>query len=104
MCKEICKTCAYYRQHYTFDKQRIFRVYCGHCTLLKTKRKAPDAKACEYHIPADPDEAAFASKEYLSKTLLAYVLKLDLLPQILEASELSGVQENERKAETTPTK
>jgi len=84
---EVCNTCAYYRQHYTFDKRHIFRVYCGHCTFLKSKRKRPDSKICENYMPADPDESSFATKEYLSKVLLEYVLKLDLLPPIYDMGD-----------------
>lgn len=76
------KTCVHYRQHYTFDSRKIFRVYCGHCTFSKPKRKAPDAKACENYMPTVPDETAFVSKEYLTKALLEYVFHLELLPEI----------------------
>ena len=77
-----CNGCQYYRQHYTFDSRRIFRVYCGHCTLERAKRKRPDSKACESYIPGPAQEDAFASKEYLSKELLQYMLSLELLPEI----------------------
>ena len=77
-----CKNCKHYRQHYTFDRERLFRVPCGHCVFQKVKRKAPDAKACEHYIFSPPDESAFASREYLSKELLKYVLNLPLLPAI----------------------
>ena len=33
-------------------------------------------------MQTDPDEKAFVTKEYLSKALLEYVLKLELLPKI----------------------
>jgi len=77
-----CKQCVHFRQHYAFDEKRIFRVYCGHCTFMKVRRKAPDAPACDKFSPAPPDEDAFATKEYLSKTLLEYVMNLELLPEI----------------------
>ena len=79
-----CKECRFYLQHYTFDQKKIFRVYCGHCTITKVKRKRPDAKACENFIQGSPYEEAFASKEYLSKELLKYLISLDLLPEIEE--------------------
>ena len=82
MIERQCKECQYYRQHYTLDKRKIFRVYCGHCTLGRPKRKLPDTKACEDFIFDTAQEDAFASKEYLSKELLQYVLSLDLLPEI----------------------
>lgn len=78
----ICKNCAYFRQHYTFDKRKIYRVYCGHCTHLKIRRKFPDTASCENFVYAEPDECAFATKEYLSKALLQYLLQLELLPEI----------------------
>ena len=82
MCENHCKECQYFLQHYTLDTRKIFRVYCGHCTFRAAKRKHPDAKACENFVPGSSQEGAFASKEYLSKELLQYLLKLDLLPEI----------------------
>lgn len=82
-----CRNCGYYRQHYAFDKRRIFRVYCGHCTLLKAKRKKPDSNICEHFVFTEPDECAFATKEYLSKELLRYLLNLELLPEIRNPEE-----------------
>jgi len=87
MDNNFCKTCAHYRQHYTFDQHKIFRIYCGHCTYQKVKTKRPDAKACEDYLLSESQEKAFATKEYLSKALLEYMLKLDLLPEIYEAEE-----------------
>ena len=78
----VCSSCVYYRQHYTFDERRIFRVYCGHCTFQKAKKKLPDAKACANYVKGDPIEASFVSREYISKALLEYVVKLELLPEI----------------------
>jgi len=82
-----CKTCAYYRQHYALDQRKIFRVYCGHCTYQKVKTKKPDAKACEHYLLSEAVEKGFATKEYLSKSLLEYMLKLELLPEIYEIEE-----------------
>ena len=82
-----CKDCAHYRQHYTFDQRKIFRVYCGHCTYQKAKTKRPDAKVCEHYLQSELAEKAFATKEYLSKALLEYMLKLELLPEIYEIKE-----------------
>ena len=84
MDKESCKNCAYYRQHYTFDHRKIFRVYCGHCTYQRARTKRPDAKACENYLPSESAEKAFVTKEYLSKALLEYMVKLELLPGICE--------------------
>ena len=85
--KTFCKNCVHFRQHYALDKRHIFRVYCGHCTFPKVRRKRPDAAACEQYTPAAPDESAFATKEYLSKELLQYLLRLELLPEIRDAGE-----------------
>ena len=82
MSNDQCRRCQYYRQHYTLDERKFFRVYCGHCTFGRTKRKQPDAKACEHYIPCPSQEDAFVSKEYLSKKLLQYMLDLELLPEI----------------------
>ena len=79
-----CKSCAHYKQHYALDKRKIFRVYCGHCMHLKSKTKRPDTKACEDYVEGEPDETAFATKEYLSKELWEYMLKLELLPEIYD--------------------
>ena len=81
-----CQSCQYFVQHFALNKRRIFRVYCGHCTFGKSKRKLPDSNPCENYIPSPPPEEAFASREYLSKELLQYLLQLELLPEI-EASE-----------------
>ena len=86
MNNQQCKECQYYLQHYTLDKRKIFRVYCGHCTLGKAKRKRPDAKTCQSFTPRPPQEEAFVSKEYLSKELIQYMLRLELLPEV-KASE-----------------
>ena len=85
MNQNTCSTCVHYLQHYVFDKRKIFRIYCGHCTYQKTKTKRPDSKTCEHYIQSEPDENAFASKEYLSKVLLDYMFKLDILPEINDA-------------------
>ena len=82
MSEKQCKSCQHFRQHYTFDSRRIFRVYCGHCVCSKVKRKAPDAKACENFVPGATQEDAFATKEYLSKELVQYLTSLELLPDV----------------------
>ena len=81
----LCKNCVHFRQHYALDKRKLYRVYCGHCVQYPTKRRQPDTKACEYFALSQPDEYAFASKEYLSKELLSYMLSLELLPEIEDA-------------------
>ena len=82
MDEKQCKDCQYYIQHYTYDKEKFFRVYCGHCTYSRVRRKLPDAKACENYVEGSPREDAFVSKEYLCKALLEYMTSLELLPEI----------------------
>ncbi len=77
-----CNSCLYLKQHSVFDQRMILRVYCGHCTYSRAKTKRPDSKVCENYVYTSPDEDAFASKEYLSKKLLEYILNLELLPVI----------------------
>ena len=84
MNEQQCKNCQYFLQHLALSNRRLFRVYCGHCTFGKARRKQPDTKACKNFIPGSLAEEAFVSKEYLSKELLQYVLGLELLPEIEE--------------------
>ena len=86
--KQICRNCTFYRQHYALDEKKFFRVYCGHCVQHAAKRKKPDTAACALFVPAPPDEAAFATKEYLSKALLQYLLNLEILPTIEDSKDL----------------
>ncbi len=80
--EKLCKDCKHFRQHFSMNERKIFRVYCGHCTFQRPRTKKPDAKVCENFVPGTVSEDAFASKEYLSKELLQYVLNLELLPEI----------------------
>ena len=80
--EQVCRNCAFYLQHFTMDKGRIFRVYCGHCKKRHHKRRLPDATICELFQPGSLPEDSFVSKEYLSKELLQYVLSMELLPEI----------------------
>lgn len=84
MADESCSKCKYYLQHYVLNSRKLFRVHCGHCVLSRGKQKRPDTKACESFVPGVNMKDAFASKEYLSKELLQYVLSLELLPEIEE--------------------
>lgn len=77
-----CKSCEYYIQHLALGRRKLYCVNCGHCTFAKAKGKKPDTKACEHYIQGASPVDAFATKEYLSKELLQYVLNLDLLPEI----------------------
>ena len=85
--ENVCNTCVHYRRHYTFDQRKIFQVNCGHCTCKRLKRKRPYAKACDDYVQKDPQERNFVTKEYLSKTLLDYVLGLELLPEIYDGEK-----------------
>ncbi len=84
--EKTCKDCKYFRQHYGLDSRGFFRVFCGHCVYERPKRKRPD-NTCERFTPGERPEDAFVSKEYLSKELLQYILKMDLLPAIEDAQE-----------------
>ena len=68
-------------QHFSMNQGKFFRVYCGHCTFVKPKKKLPDHKACGNFASGPAPEESFVKKEYLSKELLDYVLRLELLPQ-----------------------
>ena len=85
--QRTCRTCIYYRQHYSLNQRQIFQVYCGHCTNQRTKTKRPDSKACENYTQVKQGEEPFVTKEYLSKALLEYMLSMDLLPEIHEISD-----------------
>lgn len=78
----VCKNCRYFYQHYSLDNQKIFRVYCGHCTFSYPRKKVPDAPACDHFSPGESAEKAFISKEYLNNALLQYILNLEPLPEI----------------------
>ncbi len=80
-----CQNCQHYLQHYTFDERTIFRIHCGHCTFPRIKTRSPDTAACKNFVPGTPQEDAFVCKEYLSKALLAYMMQLELLPEIQES-------------------
>ena len=82
MDKKYCGSCEYFHQHYILNGRGIVRVYCGHCTYQRIRTRRPDRDACDHYVPAPPDEDAFATREYLSKELLRYVLKLEPLPEI----------------------
>ncbi|MBQ6703909.1 MAG: hypothetical protein IJN08_03750 [Clostridia bacterium] len=87
MTQQSCETCDHFRQHYTLSGGKLLKVYCGHCTSFSSvKRKRPHDKACDSFIPAPSDMENFASKEYLTRTLLRRVLELPLLPEIQDAA------------------
>ena len=83
----VCSGCVHYLRHYAFNNRKLFRVHYGHCTYLRAKAKRPDAMACQHYIQGEPDENAFVSKEYLSKTLLDYLCRLELLPNIYDSAD-----------------
>jgi len=72
----------HFRQHYALDQRNIYRVFCGHCTYKKARSKKPWTAACDHFTPAPADTEAFATKEYLSKWILKYIMQLELLPEI----------------------
>ena len=77
-----CKDCKYFLQHYILSERGLTRVFCGHCTFSGAKSKRSYAKCCEHYVEGVPDTERFASKEYLTKALLEYVLSMELLPPI----------------------
>ena len=83
-----CSGCEHFLQHYALTDRKLLRVYCGHCTAGRAKHVKPDKKSCAQFHPGTPDVQAFASREYLSRELLQYVLNLPLLPEIENAPEL----------------
>lgn len=85
--ENTCKNCGYFYRHYAMNERKIFRINCGHCTCGRTRTRKPGAKPCAHFVQAEPDEEAFASKEYLSKVLLEYMRKLELLPDIQDLPE-----------------
>ena len=85
MSEKVCADCEHFRQHYTFDNRKIFQVHCGHCVKMRVRHRKPDAKGCADYAPAAALKSSFVSKEYLSKELLQYVLRLELLPEIEDA-------------------
>lgn len=87
MDNETCKTCVHFHQHYVLSESRFLRIYCGHCTFLKPKTRRPLSKACEHYAFGPSDEDAFATKKYLSKELVKYLMSLELLPEIEDAPE-----------------
>ena len=85
--KELqCKNCQHFRQHYGLDGQRLYTIHCGHCTAVRRRKRNPDAKACDCFAEQEGREDDYVTKSYLTKTLLDYILKMDLLPEILELS------------------
>jgi len=80
--EQHCAECQHFIRHYALNAKKIIRINCGHCILNYRKKKYPDTKACDKFIPGTSHEDAFASKEFLSKELLRYVLNLELLPEI----------------------
>lgn len=83
---KYCQSCIFFRQHYSLDEERLFLVYCGHCSKsVRSGRKRnikPDTPACEQYFPTDSPKNTFVTREYLNKRLLEYVLALPLLPEI----------------------
>ena len=86
MKNETCGSCAHFYQHYILTEGRSMRVFCGHCAIPKIKHRKPFSKACENYVYGPPDEDAYADKKYLTKEMLKYLLNLELLPQVENAT------------------
>ena len=94
MDKQTCSGCEFFIQHYGLGEKKLFRLYCGHCTLARTKRRNPDDQACGNFVPGAPDTEAFASQEYLTKALLQRLLSLPLLPEIENLPSLQAKKQS----------
>ena len=82
--EKFCKDCKHFCQHYRLDETGFVRVFCGHCMLMRHKSKKSYQKICDSFEPGENMEACFVKKQYLTKELLKWVLKMDLLPEIRE--------------------
>ena len=87
MNNETCATCAHFHRHYSLKDGKITRVFCGHCTFPKVKRKYPFTKAYENYIYAPPDEDAFADNKYLTKEMVKHLFGMEFLPPIENAPD-----------------
>jgi hypothetical protein len=54
---------------------------------MRHKSKKSYQKICDSFEPGENKEACFVKKQYLTKELLKWVLKMDLLPEIREEVE-----------------
>lgn len=97
MAEKKCKNCSHFLQHYTLTDLKFRWVYCGHCCFRKVRHKSPDTAACENFEFGEPNTQRFADKAYLTKELLNCILRMDLLPDILEE-----YQNIDKKTEGTP--
>lgn len=78
----VCSGCVHFLQHYGMRNNKLYRLYCGHCTAVSVKHRRPDAKACANYARGTAEEEGFVTKEYLSHRLLERVLQMELLPDI----------------------
>ena len=86
--KKTCSKCKYFRQHYLVDEKSCVWVYCGHCVCHhRTKNRKPDTPACADFAKKDRKMNDLVTKRYLTKSLLEYVLSLELPPEIPEGPE-----------------
>ncbi len=92
MDKQRCKDCQNFYQHYIFSDGRWRWTSCGHCAVVRVKKRSPYDLACEHFVQGAPLEEKFITKEYLYKALLQYVLQLDLPPEIMVETEQTEKQ------------
>ena len=85
--EKFCKDCKHFCQHYRLDERGLVRVFCGHCMLMRHKSKKSYQKICEDFEPGEDQEGSFVQKQYLTKSLLAWVLNMELLPEIRQETE-----------------
>ena len=87
--EKFCKDCKHFCQHYRLDETGFVRVYCGHCMRIRPMSKKPHQKICGNFEQGNNPEEGFADKQYLTKALLDWIQRLDLLPKIKEEPENS---------------
>ena len=85
--KKLCKDCKCFYQHYGLGEKGFIRLHCGHCCFDKLKDKKSEQKACVHFVQGEDHENSFVRRDYLTKTLLEQVFKMDLFPEICQEAE-----------------
>lgn len=88
--KPVCKDCQHFIQHYGNKDGRFFQLNCGHCKIRKKRQNRPSDHICKLFSPGIPDLMEPVTKEYLTKDILDYILRLDLLSDLLEEIKVVG--------------
>ena len=57
--KEVCRTCAHYRQHYVLEAgQRFSPLWYGHCHMPRWGRRPAPDQTCPRWTPREPEPGA----------------------------------------------